>query len=41
RLTPWHNDPVTDRSGEAIYLRDEETGHFWSAAPQPCPGQGP
>jgi cyclic beta-1,2-glucan synthetase len=41
RLTPWHNDPVTDRSGEAIYLRDEETGHFWSAAPQPCPGAGP
>ena len=41
RLTPWHNDPVTDRSGEAIYLRDEETGHFWSATPQPCPGQGP
>lgn len=41
RLTPWHNDPVTDRSGEAIYLRDEETGHFWSAAPQPCPGTGP
>ena len=41
RLSPWHNDPVTDRSGEAIYLRDEETGHFWSAAPQPCPGKGP
>jgi cellobiose phosphorylase len=41
RLTPWHNDPVTDHSGEAIYLRDEETGHFWSAAPQPCPGSGP
>jgi cellobiose phosphorylase len=41
RLTPWHNDPVTDRSGEAIYLRDEETGNFWSAAPQPCPGKGP
>jgi len=41
RLTPWHNDPVIDRGGEAIYLRDEETGHFWSAAPQPCPGTGP
>lgn len=41
RLTPWHNDPITDRGGEAIYLRDEETGHFWSAAPQPCPGKGP
>lgn len=41
RLTPWHNDPVTDRGGEAIYLRDEETGHFWSPAPHPCPGKGP
>lgn len=40
RLTPWHNDPVTDLSGEVIYLRDEETGHFWSATPQPCPGTG-
>ena len=26
RLTPWHNDPVSDGSGEAFYLRDEETG---------------
>jgi cellobiose phosphorylase len=33
RLTPWNNDPVTDSSGEALYLRDEETGHFWSPAP--------
>ncbi len=30
RLTPWHNDPVSDVGGEAIYLRDEETGQFWS-----------
>jgi len=30
RLTPWNNDPVGDSNGEAIYLRDEETGHFWS-----------
>lgn len=33
RLTPWNNDPVTDSSGEALYLRDEETGHFWSPSP--------
>ena len=33
RLTPWTNDPVTDSSGEALYLRDEETGRFWSPAP--------
>jgi len=23
RLTPWYNDPVTDISGEAFYIRDE------------------
>lgn len=30
RLTPWHNDPLSDSSGEAMYIRDEETGSFWS-----------
>jgi cellobiose phosphorylase len=38
RLTPWHNDPVGDPSGEACYLRDEESGHFWSPAPLPARG---
>jgi len=38
RLTPWHNDPVSDVSGEAFYLRDEETGHFWSPTPLPSRG---
>jgi len=33
RLTPWYNDPVTDSGGEAMYIRDEETGHFWSPTP--------
>ena len=33
RLTPWNNDPVTDSSGEAMYIRDEETGYFWSPTP--------
>ncbi|WP_139668404.1 GH36-type glycosyl hydrolase domain-containing protein [Pseudomonas sp. F16(2018)] len=40
RLTPWHNDPVTDPSGEAFYLRDEDSGEYWSPTPQPCPGPG-
>ncbi len=40
RLTPWQNDPVSDASGEAFYLRDEESGHFWSPAPLPCRGTG-
>jgi len=34
-LTPWSNDPVCDRPGEAIYLRDEETGELWSPTPAP------
>jgi len=38
RLTPWHNDPVSDSSGEALYLRDEESGHYWSPMPLPCRG---
>jgi len=39
RLTPWHNDPVSDTSGEAFYLRDEDSGHFWSPTPLPCRGE--
>lgn len=31
RLTPWCNDPVTDESGEAIYLRDDDSGRAWSS----------
>ena len=40
RLTPWWNDPVTDRTGEAFYLRDDETGAFWSLSPLPARGSG-
>jgi cyclic beta-1,2-glucan synthetase len=35
RLTPWNNDPISDSGGEAFYLRDEESGHFWSPTPLP------
>ncbi|HET7158015.1 MAG TPA: cyclic beta 1-2 glucan synthetase, partial [Burkholderiales bacterium] len=41
RLTPWNNDPVTDASGEAFYIRDDESGRFWSPAPLPCRGATP
>ncbi len=41
RLTPWHNDPVADASGEAFYLRDEESGQFWSPTPLPRRGATP
>ena len=36
RLSPWNNDPVSDASGEALYLRDEETAYFWSPTPLPA-----
>jgi cyclic beta-1,2-glucan synthetase len=36
RLTPWHNDPVSDPASEALYLRDQETGKLWSATPAPA-----
>ncbi|MEO6725388.1 MAG: glucoamylase family protein [Blastocatellia bacterium] len=35
RLTPWSNDAVSDPPGEAIYLRDEETGTVWTPTPLP------
>jgi len=41
RLTPWSNDPVQDPTGEAIYIRDEETGQYWSPAPSPARGATP
>jgi len=40
RLTPWHNDPVSDGSGEALYLRDEESGQVWSPTALPSRGSG-
>ena len=41
RLTPWSNDPVTDPPGEVLYIRDEETGEFWSPTPLPVPSSEP
>ncbi len=35
QLTPWSNDPVTDRPGEAFYVRDDDTGELWSPTAQP------
>lgn len=40
RLTPWSNDPIGDPHGEALYLRDDDAGVFWSPTPGPVPGAG-
>jgi cyclic beta-1,2-glucan synthetase len=34
-LTPWSNDPVSDASGEACYVRDDESGALWSPTAWP------
>ncbi len=35
QLTQWSNDPVTDRPGEVLYIRDEETGQLWGPTVSP------
>ena len=41
RLTPWTNDPVIPLHGEAIFLRDQETGQIWSPTAAPIRGENP
>lgn len=40
RLTPWSNDPVSDSSGEAFFIRDEATGEVFSPTARPLRRQG-
>jgi cyclic beta-1,2-glucan synthetase len=35
RITPWNNDPISDAASEALYIRDEESGAFWTPTPLP------
>ena len=35
RVTPWHNDPVTDPTSDVLFLKDVDTGALWSATPAP------
>lgn len=35
QLTPWSNDPVSDPSAEAFYIRDEESGELWNPTALP------
>jgi len=35
QLTPWSNDPVTDRPGEVLYVRDEDSGELWGPTALP------
>ena len=40
QITPWSNDHVIDPPGEAIYLRDEDTGEVWTPTALPNPRRG-
>lgn len=35
KLTPWSNDPVRDPSSEVLYLRDDNTGVYWTTTALP------
>lgn len=35
QITPWSNDPVSDRPGEVIYVRDEDSGALWGPTALP------
>jgi cyclic beta-1,2-glucan synthetase len=35
RLIDWSNDPVSDHPSEAIFIRDEASGTFWTPTPLP------
>ena len=37
RLTPWNNDPISDTHDDACYVRDDDSGAFWSPLPGPAP----
>lgn len=40
KLTPWFNDPILDPVGEALYLRDEQSGEAWSVTASPIREKG-
>jgi cyclic beta-1,2-glucan synthetase len=35
QLTPWSNDPVSDPAGEAIFVRDDDSGESWGPTALP------
>ena len=35
QLTPWSNDPISDRPGEVLYVRDLDSGALWTPTALP------
>jgi cyclic beta-1,2-glucan synthetase len=40
RLTPHAGDPVSDPTGEALFVRDDASGEAWTPTPGPLPRRG-
>ena len=40
KITPWSNDWVKDPLGEALYIRDNNTGEYFSITPKPVRDEG-
>jgi cyclic beta-1,2-glucan synthetase len=40
QLTPWSNDPVSDRPGEVFYIRDDDNGALWTPTALPIREEG-
>ncbi|MDP4033955.1 MAG: glucoamylase family protein [Pseudorhodobacter sp.] len=40
QITAWSNDPVTDAPGEALYIRDDDSGAVWTPTALPIRGPG-
>lgn len=40
KITPWSNDAITDIPGEALFIRDEESGDYWTITPKPIRDNG-
>jgi cyclic beta-1,2-glucan synthetase len=36
QITPWSNDPVSDRSGEAFYIQDDQSHALWCPTASPA-----
>jgi cyclic beta-1,2-glucan synthetase len=41
RISTWNNDPVSDGTGELLYVRDDATGEYWSPTPAPARADAP
>jgi len=41
RLTGWSNDPILDPPSEAVYIRDDDTGAFWTPTSSPVREDSP